>query len=72
MLEHLSRKKVLRAKILMQNVLKRQIPPQNYRGAMYRGEVLSKRSDRCTPIKLLGTTFDNSNTYWNCHFMHIK
>ena len=24
------------------------------------------------PIKLLVTTFDNSNTYWNCHFMHIN
>ena len=34
MLEHLNRKKVLRAKILMQNALKRQIP------AMCRGEVL--------------------------------
>ena len=33
MLEHLNRKKVLRAKILMQNALKRQIP------AMCRGEV---------------------------------
>ena len=30
MLEHLNRKKVLRAKILMQNVLKRQIPPRNF------------------------------------------
>ena len=30
MLEHLNRKKVLRAKILMQNVLKRQIPLQNF------------------------------------------
>ena len=34
MLEHLNRKKVLRAKILMQNALKRQIP------AMCRVEVL--------------------------------
>ena len=41
MLEHLKRKKVLRAKILMQNVLKGQIPPAKlYRGAMYRSEVL--------------------------------
>ena len=30
MLEHLNRKKVLRAKIPMQNVLKRQIPPRNF------------------------------------------
>ena len=30
MLEHLNRKKALRAKILMQNVLKRQIPPRNF------------------------------------------
>ena len=30
MLEYLNRKKVLRAKILMQNVLKRQIPPRNF------------------------------------------
>ena len=30
MLEHLNRKKVLRAKILMQNVLKLQIPPRNF------------------------------------------
>ena len=30
MLEHLNRKKVLRAKIRMQNVLKRQIPPRNF------------------------------------------
>ena len=37
MLEHLNRKKVLRVKILMQDVLKRQIP---LRRAMYRGEVL--------------------------------
>ena len=29
-LEHLNPKKVLRAKILMQNVLKRQIPPRNF------------------------------------------
>ena len=29
MLEHLNRKKVLREKTLMQNVLKRQIPPRN-------------------------------------------
>ena len=44
MLEHLNRKKVLRAKILMQNVLKRQIPPRNFTEErcilwMYRGEV---------------------------------
>ena len=38
MLEHLNRKKVLRAKILMQIVLKRQIPPRNFEE--YRGEVL--------------------------------
>ena len=31
MLEHLNPKKVLRAKILMQNVLRRQIPPRNHR-----------------------------------------
>ena len=30
MLEHLDHKKVLRAKILIQNVLKRQIPPQSF------------------------------------------
>ena len=30
MLENLNRKKVLRAKMLMQNVLKRQIPPRNF------------------------------------------
>ena len=30
MLEHLNRKKVLRARILMQNVLKQQIPPRNF------------------------------------------
>ena len=30
------------------------------------------RSERCIPIKLLVTTFDNSNSYWNCHFIHIK
>ena len=30
MLEHLNLKEVLRGKILMQNVLKRQIPPQNF------------------------------------------
>ena len=30
------------------------------------------RSERCIPIKLLVTTSDNSNSYWNCHFMHIK
>ena len=30
MLEHLNRKKVLRAKILMQNVLKGQIPPRSF------------------------------------------
>ena len=30
MLEHLNRKKVLRAKILMQSVLKRQIQPRNF------------------------------------------
>ena len=30
MLEHLNRTKVLRAKILMQNVLKRQIPPRSF------------------------------------------
>ena len=30
MLGHINRKKVLRAKILMQNVLKRQIPPRNF------------------------------------------
>ena len=30
------------------------------------------RSERCIPIKLLVTTFDSSNCYWNCHFMHIK
>ena len=30
MLEHLNRKKVLRAKILLQNVLKWQIPPRNF------------------------------------------
>ena len=30
MLEHLNPKKVLRAKILMQNVLGRQIPPRNF------------------------------------------
>ena len=35
MLEHLNRKKVLRAKILMQNVLKGQIPPRNFT-EMYR------------------------------------
>ena len=29
MLEHLNRMKVLRVKILMQNVLKRKIPPRN-------------------------------------------
>ena len=23
------------------------------------------------PNVVLGTTFDNSNSYWNCHFMHI-
>ena len=28
------------------------------------------RFERCNPIKLLVTTFDNYNTYWNCHFMH--
>ena len=28
-------------------------------------------SECCNPIKLLVTTFDNSNTYWNCHLMHI-
>ena len=32
----------------------------------------TNRSERCTPIKLLVTTFDNSNCYWNCHFIHIK
>ena len=32
----------------------------------------SNRSERCIPIKLLVTMFDNSNSYWNCHFMHIK
>ena len=30
MLEHLNRRKVLRARILMQNALKRQIPPRNF------------------------------------------
>ena len=30
------------------------------------------RFERCIPIKLLVTTFDNPNSYWNCHFMHIK
>ena len=30
MLEHLNRNKILRAKISMQNVLKRQIPPRNF------------------------------------------
>ena len=30
------------------------------------------QSKRCIPIKLLVTTFDNSNRFWNCHFMHIK
>ena len=28
---------------------------------------LFNRSERCIPIKLLVTTFDNSNSYWNCH-----
>ena len=30
MIKHLNRKMALRAKILMQNVLKRQIPPRNF------------------------------------------
>ena len=33
---------------------------------------LHNRSERCIPIKLLVTTFDNSNSYWNCHFMPIN
>ena len=41
MLEHLNRKKVLRAKILVQNVLKTtNSTAKLYRGAMYRGEDL--------------------------------
>ena len=30
------------------------------------------RFERFKPIKLLVTTFDNSNTYWNCHFIDVK
>ena len=36
------------------------------------GHYCSNRSERCIPRKLLVTTFDNSNSYWNCHFMHTK
>ena len=41
MLEHLNRKKVLRAKILMQNVLKRQILPRNF----------TEVEERCIAVK---------------------
>ena len=54
MLEYLNRKKVLRAKILVQNVLKRQIPPRNF------------TEERCIAVKfLLLRKFRNFHTR-NC------
>ena len=47
MLEHLSRKKVLRAKILMQNVLKRLIPPRNF------------TEERCIAVHPIRTLYPN-------------
>ena len=46
-------------------------PHANYTFHM-QGVRYNNRFERCNPVKLLVTTFDNSNTYWSCHFMHIK
>ena len=47
MLEHLNREKVLRATILMQNVLKRQIPPRNF------------TEERCITVHPIRTLYPN-------------
>ena len=73
MLEHLNRKMVLRAKILMQNVLKRQMPPQNFTEERC---IAVKFWERVSVIFCGVSTFRNFYTrikrkfYWNIYIQN--